>query len=208
MKLNRFTQATPFLLAAMKKQRKEDDNQVKSPLGRYNRPTKQDPLKAYKRKQTLNLMIESIELNPLITTLLGTKIVLVSLALFLIASPLVQAGFWTFYFPNFLKPNGYKELRGMIEAVEADMNATKDNFADIQYFWTLMKQFDSLSADSMYPEESACSDVFPLFRDLAIEYAQIDYELYMKPMELYHDYLEESHATWYPEGAKSVYNNL
>lgn len=93
----------------------------------------------------------------------------------------------------------------MIEAVEADMNSTIDNYADIQYFWTLMQQYDSLNADTIYPEESACSEVFPLFRDMAIEYAQIDYELFMKPMQLYHEKLKEMRAEWYPEGAKSRY---
>lgn len=191
----------------MIKLRSEDDNKVAF-LRHGRHHTNARPVKAVKRKQTLALQVaESVwQLNPLLS-IWATKIraLLVGFNLLMLASCFVHAGFWTFYFPNFLKPNGYKEITGMIEAVQADMNATIDNFADIQYFWTLMQQYDNLNADTIYPEESACSEVFPLFRDMAIEYAQIDYELYMKPMQLYHEQLSEMRANWYPEGAKSRY---
>lgn len=178
-------------------------------LGWSERQTIDPVEQANKRKRTLTLVTSTWRVPSSAFRVTTIKALLFSVNSILCALCFVQAGFWTFYFPNFLKPNGYKELTGMIESVEADMNSTMDNFSDIQYFWSLMKQFDNLNnVDTMYPEESACGEVFPLFRDMAIEYAHIDYELYMKPLQLYHQYLLESRAEWYPDGKKSEYEEL
>lgn len=121
------------------------------------------------------------------------------------ACMLVQAGFWTFYFPNFLKPSGYKELTDMINEVEREMNLIKDTYADTQYFWGLMEKMDQINPDILYPEDSVCSDVFPLFRGLAMEYSHIDYEHYMNSMKEYHEHLIGFRSTWYREGEKSKF---
>lgn len=116
---------------------------------------------------------------------------------------LVEAGFFTFYLPNLFKPRGFNELSDMITNIEDRINETKDSFSDAKYFWGLLRDFDKLSKDSMYPEESACEEVFPLFRELAIEYAWVDYDYYIKPLEIYRDHLIESREKWYPAGLDS-----
>lgn len=138
----------------------------------------------------------------------SVSLLLPLLLLLLSIVPFAQAGFWTFYFPNFLKPSGYKEIGDMIYNVEMEINATKDAFADSQYFWGLMQQLDKIGDDetSFYPEESVCAEVFPMFRDLAIEYAYIDYEHFIQPMLEYHEHLNSQRALWYPEGKKGGLN--
>lgn len=133
------------------------------------------------------------------------SILSITLLINLMAACLVQAGFWTFYFPNFLKPSGYKELTGFIEQVEDSINATKDAFSDHQHFWGLMQKLDSVNRLELYPEESVCAEIFPIFRDLAIEYSYIDYDHFIKPLEAYRDHLLECRSKWYPEGEKSKY---
>lgn len=125
--------------------------------------------------------------------------------LLFLAAHLVQAGFWTFYFPNIFKPSGYNELTSMIDNLRSEIYATKDNFSDMQYFWGLLQEFDHIDESLLYPEESACSEVFPLFRDLAIEYVYIDYEHFIKPMEMHLEHLLESREKWFPAGPKSRY---
>lgn len=130
------------------------------------------------------------------------SIQLASLLIFIAIFSQVDAGFWTFYFPNFLKPSGYNELSGMIRTVELEMNKTIDNFEDVKYFWGLMQNLEMNDA-SFYPEESVCADIFPTFRDLAIEYSRIDYEHFINPIQEYHQYLLNARSEFFPEGAKS-----
>lgn len=130
------------------------------------------------------------------------SLLLAAVTMCLAAATLAHGAFWTFYFPNFLKASGYKEVTKMIDNLDKELNRTKDNFADIQYFWKLMKQLDDIDPATMYPEDSACTDVFPLFRELALEYTNIDYEHFTKPMEMYREHLVDFRAKWYPEGEK------
>lgn len=150
----------------------------------------------------------------MMATMRGTKFLLLqailTMILTMMVSPPVEAGFWTFYFPNFLKPSGYNELTDMIKSVENQINSTKDAHADALYFWDLMKSVrpdgtDVDDIDEYYPEESACKEAFPEFRDRAIEYAEIDFDLYMKPLELYRQHLLEKRELWFPDGPKSEY---
>lgn len=113
----------------------------------------------------------------------------------------VEAGYWTFYFPNIFKPRGFNELNDMLHSLDAQINETRDNFADIQYFWGQMERLDSVAGG--YPEESACSEVFPLFMRKAINYIYIDFEHYIKPFELYKEHLLECRNNWYPAGLES-----
>lgn len=114
----------------------------------------------------------------------------------------VEAGFFTFYFPNALKPRGFNEISDMIDRIDGHINETKDQYADARYFWGLMQNIDEQMKDA-YPEESVCTDVFPLFRDLAIDYAAIDYTYYIKPYEEYKEHLIEFRSKWYPAGLES-----
>lgn len=113
----------------------------------------------------------------------------------------VQAGFFTFYFPNILKPKGFGELTDMIDSLDAQMNETRDIFSDTQYFWGQLQQLDSVQSD--YPEDSVCSEVFPMFRDLAIAYVYTDFEHYMKPFQLFRAHLVKKRNEWYPAGLDS-----
>lgn len=122
-----------------------------------------------------------------------------------ISACLVQAGFWTFYFPNFLKASGYHELTGMIETVDKQINSTMDAHADAKYFWGLMREPEPGPSELYYPEESACEEVFPLFRDRAIEYAEIDYRYYLEPLMSYREHLLEKRDLWFPGGSNSEY---
>lgn len=117
----------------------------------------------------------------------------------------VLAGFWTFYLPNALKPSGYKEVSDLINLLEADVNATKDAYEDHKYFWSLLKNMDSAAGGGIYPEDSVCSEVFPLFRDLASEYSEADYEHFIRPLELHQEHLIGVREQWYPDGPKSEY---
>jgi len=132
---------------------------------------------------------------------MGNKII-VLLAYFVTSIIIVQAGFFTFYFPNAFKPSGFNELSSYIDKLDDRMNETRDEYADAVYFWGQMQEIDS-AMEEAYPEESACEEVFPLFRDLAIEYAQIDYSYYMEPMIEYRDYLVARRDEWYPLGLES-----
>lgn len=131
------------------------------------------------------------------------KWLLTSALALLLASSLAQAGFWTFYLPNILKPSGHKEMSAMISLLESDINATKDAYEDHKYFWSLLMNMDRSDAGEVYPEESVCFEVFPMFRDLAIEYSRIDYEHFIKPLELHYEHLLQARDDWFPDGAKS-----
>lgn len=131
--------------------------------------------------------------------------VILNFLVILYTACLVQAGFWTFYFPNLFKPKGYDELNDMISLVNAHINATKDAYADTKYFWGKLQELDEIPVDQLYPEESVCADVFPMFRELAIDYARVDYEYYIKPSEEYRNYLVEFRNKWYPGGIESEY---
>lgn len=128
-------------------------------------------------------------------------LLLLNVALLLVV-PLCEAGFFTFYFPNMFKPKGFSELTDMIDRLDHQINETKDQFSDARYFWGLVQQLDN-HLDDGYPEESACLEVFPMFRQLAIEYAYIDFEHYIKPIEEYKEHLEKFRAKWYPAGLES-----
>lgn len=134
---------------------------------------------------------------------LGLSLVIV----FIATSCLVQASFWRFYMPNFLKPTGYSEITEKIRIVEERINKTKDNYSDIKYYWKLMKGIDGIEEDELYPEpESACAEIFPMFRDLATEYSAIDYFHYVRPLEDYRTYLIEKRKEWFPalEESKNI----
>ena len=118
---------------------------------------------------------------------------------------LVNASFWTFYLPGFSKHKGFDELSRMITRIDNRIRETKDSFADASYFWEQMKLLDSLPVESVYPEESVCKEVFPMFRELAIKYAKQDYEHYIKPLESYKEYLEDFRQKWYPAGLESKF---
>lgn len=113
----------------------------------------------------------------------------------------VEAGFFTFYFPNIIKPKGFGELSDMIHSLNGQINETRDIFSDTQYFWGQMQRLDQIQSE--YPEESVCSEIFPMFRDLAIAYVYADYEHYIKPFELYREHLIARRAEWYPSGLDS-----
>lgn len=103
----------------------------------------------------------------------------------------------------------------MIKQRQMELNAIKDNYADIQYFWSVMKEMESTldaatattvdgaAAVEMYPENSVCIEIFPMFRELASEYAKIDYEHYVTPSLSYYDHLVKYRSIWFPEGEKS-----
>jgi hypothetical protein len=119
--------------------------------------------------------------------------------------PTVQAGFFTFYLPTIFKPGGYNELTEMIHSIDDQINSIKDQFADIQYFWGQLRGLDNIKIENSYEEDSACSKIFPTFRELAIEYVYVDYEHYIKPFEAYREYLIGFGKEWYPAQKESEY---
>lgn len=125
-------------------------------------------------------------------------LVLVAVALVALLWPVAEAGFFTFYFPNIFKPKGYEELSEMINSLEDQINSTRDHFSDAQYFWGQLLRLDHTRIENNYPENSACSEILPAFRSLAIEYIYIDYEFYIKPIEMYRQYLFDFRNEWYP----------
>lgn len=110
----------------------------------------------------------------------------------------VHAGFFTFYFPNILKPKGFHEVSDMINSLDDQINSTLDEFSDKQHFWGLLQKLDETPIENNYPEISACKEIFPVFRDLAIEYVYIDFEHYLSPLEKHREYLIEFRDEWYP----------
>jgi hypothetical protein len=114
---------------------------------------------------------------------------------------IVQAGMFTFYFPNMLRPKAYSELSDMIKSLESQINYTRDQFSDIEYFWGTLKLLD----EHRDQEESVCSKILPKFRELAIQYIYVDYEHYIQPTILYQKYLIGFRDEWYPQGKDSKY---
>lgn len=124
-------------------------------------------------------------------------------SLLLSLSPITEASFLTFYFPNMFKARGYDELCEFIHSLDDQINTTKDSFSDRQYFWGQIQLLDDKPIENNYPEDSACSEILPVFRDLAIEYVYIDYHFYITPMELHREYLVQFRDEWYPGKHKS-----
>jgi uncharacterized Fe-S cluster-containing protein len=57
---------------------------------------------------------------------------------------------------------------------------------------------DQTRIENNYPENSACSEILPVFRKHAIEYVYIDYDFYLKPFDFYRQYLIDFRDEWYP----------
>lgn len=191
----------------------EDVEQNKSSLSSTNVSRGKSP--EQKDEKTGKLKIGKVNLNKICKQLnvninflpaIKFKMLFPVLSVIFYCVCLVHAGFFTFYFPNMFKPRGFDELSDMITSIESRINETKDAFADAKYFWGLMQEFDHLDKDSLYPDESVCSNVFPMFRDLAIEYANIDFQYYLKPIELFRKELLAYRADWYPDDLESKFN--
>lgn len=183
-------------------------------LNIFGKLTKKDETQNGSEDLSLSNKLIRKQLSSFLNSFLGNKLkllfVILNLSTFSILS--AQAGFWTFYFPNFLKPSGYGELTELITQRENEINSIKDNYADVQYFWSSMTKMDQFLAKmapeaptsaEFYPEDSVCSELFPMFRELAMDYSAIDYEHFIRPLELHHQHLLKTRTEWYPDGEKS-----